>query len=316
MKSLVFIPNSVRCLHGRLIWGPLLSLGLTFPCFGLEPEPRMWNHLPVDANFGGIAFARTEADIYFDPTLRLEDVELTQDTWAGKYIRTFEVWEKSARLDITQAYQAAKWTGLLNGVPASTSRHGWSDTLVRVAVNFYGAPPLRDKAFNAYRAAVDKETIVGFAMVLRLPTGHYEEDKLLNLGENRVVFRPQLGVIHSRGSWTTELTGEVALHAENNNFFNGNSLKQKPLYFVHGHLIYTLSPGQWAGGSLGYNYGGETGVNGVYQDDVRQNVGWKLSYAHPINPALGLKVSYVGSRTEESTGFDSDTLVVDLSFAW
>ncbi|MBW0147181.1 transporter [Marinobacter arenosus] len=276
----------------------------------------MWNHLPVDANFGGIAFAHTEADIYFDPTLRLENVELTQDTWAAKYIRTFEALGKSARLDITQAYQRAKWTGLVNGVPASTSRVGWSDTLVRVAMNVYGAPPLRGQEFARYRATAGRETIVGVGLVLRLPTGGYEEDKLLNLGENRFVFRPQLGVIHSRGNWTTELTGEVALHAENDDFFNGNSLEQEPLYFVHGHLIYSLGPGQWAGISLGYNHGGESRINGVDQDDVRQNVGWKLSYAHPVTPVSGLKVSYVGSRTEETTGFDAETLVVDLSFAW
>ncbi|MBW4934137.1 transporter [Marinobacter sp. F4206] len=139
---------------------------------------------------------------------------------------------------------------------------------------------------------------------------------MLNLGENRFVFRPQLGAIHSRGNWTMELTAEVALHAENDDFFNGNSLKQDPLYFVHGHLIHSFRPGQWAGVSLGYNYGGESRINGVDQDDVRQNVGWKLSYAHPVTPASGLKVSYVGSRTEEETGFDAETLVVDLSFAW
>ncbi|MBW4934138.1 hypothetical protein [Marinobacter sp. F4206] len=136
----------------------------------------MWNHLPVDANFGGIAFAHTEADIYFDPALRLENVELTQDTWAGKYIRTFDVWGKSSRLDIAQAYQTAEWTGLLNGVPASTSRTGWSDTLVRVAMNLYGAPPLYGEAFARYRATAGRETIVGVGMVLRLPTGDYEKD--------------------------------------------------------------------------------------------------------------------------------------------
>jgi len=43
----------------------------------------------MDTNFGGLAYAYTKADIFFDPTLSLEDVEMKQDTWAGKYIRTF-----------------------------------------------------------------------------------------------------------------------------------------------------------------------------------------------------------------------------------
>jgi hypothetical protein len=40
------------------------------------------------------------------------------------------------------------WTGILDGAPASTTRNGSSDTFVRVAVNLYGAPPLRGKAFR------------------------------------------------------------------------------------------------------------------------------------------------------------------------
>jgi len=34
------------------------------------------------------------------------------DTWAGKYIRTFSLLDKSARIDITPAYQKATWTEL------------------------------------------------------------------------------------------------------------------------------------------------------------------------------------------------------------
>jgi len=276
----------------------------------------MWNHLPADSNFGGFAVAHTEADISFDPTLLLVDVEMKLDTWAGKYIRTFELFEKSARIGIAQAYQKGEWTGLLNGTPATASRSGWSDTLVRVAINLYGAPALRGKEFGVYRSTVGVETIVGAALVVRLPTGKYQEDKLLNLGQNRFTFRPQLGVIHTRGKWTTELTGEVAFYTKNDAFFNGNTLEQKPLYIVHGHLIHTIKPGQWLAISLGFDYGGENTLNGVDKDDTKRDIGWKLSYAHPINRTLGFKVSYLGTRTKELTGLDSDTLIGSMSFAW
>jgi hypothetical protein len=270
----------------------------------------------MDKNFGGFAFAHTDADIFFDPTLLLENVNLTLDTWAVKYIRTFELLEKSSRIDITQAYQKGEWKGLVNGVPASTSRNGLSDTFVRVAMNLYGAPPLRGKEFGAYRSNVKITTIVGVALTVRMPTGNYQEDKLLNLGQNRFAFRPQLGVMHTRGKWTAELTGEVAFYTKNDEFFNGNTLEQKPLYIVHGHLIHTFKPGQWASISAGYDYGGEYRLNGVDKDDTKQDIGWKLSYAHPINRSLGITVSYLATRTQVSTGLDSDTLAVSTSFVW
>lgn len=293
-----------------------LAIGMVFPCFALDPEPRQWNHLPMGTNFAGVAYAYTEADIFSDPALLLEDVEMQLDTWAGKYIRTFDLFNKSSRIDITQAYQQGKWSGLLDGTPASISRNGWSDTLVRVAMNLYGAPPLRGKEFARYRSGVDVETIVGLALAVRLPTGEYKKDKLINLGNNRFTFRPQIGVAHVRGKWAVEATGQVAFFTDNDEFFNGNTLEQKPLYIVYGHLIRTFRPGLWASVSLGYDYGGERTLNGVDKDDTQRNIAWKLSFAYPINRMAGVKVSYVGTRTKESTGFDSDTLAASVSFAW
>ncbi len=289
---------------------------IALPCFALDPDPRRWAHLPIDANFGGFAFAYTEADILFDPTLSLEDVKMELDTVAGKYIRTFEVFKRSARIDITQAYQEGKWTGLLEGVPASTSRSGLSDTFVRVAINLLGAPPLRGKEYGIHRANANIETTVGVGLAVRLPTGDYQEDKLINLGQNRFAFRPQLGITHTRGKWSTELTGEVAFFTKNDEFFNGNSLEQKPLYIVHGHLIYTTTPGHWVSFSLGYDYGGEYTVNGIDKDDTKQDIGWKLSYAYPINRTSGFKITYLGTRTQEDVGFDSETLALSASFLW
>jgi hypothetical protein len=113
-------------------------------------------------------------------------------TWAFKYIRTFEMLQKSARIDFTQAYQEGRWSGLLNGAPASITRSGLSDSVLRFAINLYGATPLEGKEFAAYRAKLDVETIFGAALVVHLPTGDYMNDKLINLSTNRFTFRPGL----------------------------------------------------------------------------------------------------------------------------
>jgi hypothetical protein len=294
----------------------LMSIGLQFPCYALDPEPRRWNHVPVGSNFIGAAYVYTEADIAFDPVLKLENVDLQMNTWGAAYIHAFELFNKSTRIDITQAYKKATWTGLLDGTAASTSRSGWSDTLVRFGINLYGAPALRGEEFFAYRAKQKVETIVGVGLVMRLPTGNYQEDKLLNLGQNRFVFRPQLGFVHNHGKWTTELTGEVAFYTDNDEFFNGNTLEQKPMYILIGHLMRSFKPGQWLGVSFGGEYGGEFTLNGVDKDDTKFNAGWALTYVHPINRQAGIKFKYVGIRRKELTGFDSETFVVSGAYAW
>src|ERR1017187_3169195 len=97
---------------------------------------------------------------------------------------------------------AADWPLI---TPATVDRNGLADTSVRFAVNLLGAPPLAGKEFAEYRAKTDSETIVGVGLVLQLPTGQYYDDKLINLGNNRFAFRPQLGVVHNFGKWSGEL---------------------------------------------------------------------------------------------------------------
>lgn len=294
----------------------VISISLVFPCYAMDPEPRNWNHVPIDTNYFGAAYAYTDADIAFDPVLKLENVNMKMSTWGVAYVRTFELFDKSARVDIAQAYQEAKWTGLLDGTPASTSRSGWSDTLVRFGINLYGAPPLRGEEFFAYRATQDVETIIGVGLVVRLPTGDYEEDKLLNLGENRFVFRPQLGLVHNNGKWTTELTAEVAFYTDNNEFFNGNTLEQKPMYVLITTVMRSFNPGQWLGVSFGAEHGGESTLNGVDKDDTKFNVGWALNYVHPISRQASIKFKYIAIRRENSTGYDSNTLAISGAYAW
>jgi hypothetical protein len=300
----------IWCLYVFLI------LGLPSLCLAQELEPRRWSHLPTGKNFAGGGYVYTEANILFDPVLRIENVEMEMHTWALKYIRTFELFQKSARVDVTQGYQEGRWTGLVDGVPSSIKRNGLSDSVLRFAINLYGAPPLEGKEFSAYRAKVDVETIVGTALVVQLPTGDYMDDKLINLGTNRFTFRPQFGVVHNRGKWSMELTGAVWLYTDNDDFFNGNKFEQDPYYTIQTHLIYTFRPGFWTAASAGYGYGGESTVSGVEKNDRRETLAWALSFGFPITRQLGVKVIYLATRSQKSIGQDTDSIGGAFSILW
>lgn len=300
----------VWCLYVFMI------LGLPILCFAQELEPRRWSHLPTGTNFAGGGYVYTEADISFDPVLRIENVEMEMHTWAVKYIRTFELFQKSARIDFIQGYQEGRWTGLVDGVPRSIKRSGLSDSVLRFAINLYGAPPLEGKEFAAYRAKANVETVFGTALVVQLPTGNYMNDKLINLGTNRYSFRPQFGVVHNRGKWSMELTGEVYLYTDNDDFFNGNRLEKDPYYTFQAHLVYTFRPGIWAATGAGYGYGGESTVSGVEKNDLRENLAWAVSLGYSITRQFGVKVAYLGIRTQESVGQDTDSIAVGFSIFW
>lgn len=305
-----------RSLHGLLAVALILAAWVP-QCRALDLQPRRWSHLPVGMSFAGAGYAYTNGDIAFDPVLLLEDVEFDMHAGAISYIHTFAILGKSARIDLLQGYADAKWTGLVDGVPASTRRTGFSDTNLRFAMQLFGAPPMKGKEFRAYRAAIaDCETVVGIGLVLQIPTGHYEEDKLLNLGSNRFTIRPQLGVVHNRGKWSMELTGSAWIYTDNDDFFGGNTLELNPLYTFQGHLVYTFRPGLWLGAGVGYGFGGESTLNGVGKDDRKGNLGWGVRMGIPINKQVGLTIGYLGLSRRVPVGIDSDTVIVGLSFRW
>jgi hypothetical protein len=267
----VTIKPSVRHLIPCLLLFALLS-----PCRAQELEPRRWSHLPTGTHMAGVGYAYTSGDVFFNPVLKLQDVEVDLHTVLAKYIQTFELLGKSARVDLIQGYQDGHWTGLLDGEYAETGRSGLSDSVVRLSVNLLGAPPLQGQDFAAYRAATEQETIVGAGLAVHLPTGRYFEDRLINLGGNRFVIRPQLGVVHNRRKWSTELTGAAWLFTDNDEFFNGSQLENDPLYTVQGHVVHTFRPGLWLSGGASFGYGAESRIDGVSKDDQKENLLWAV----------------------------------------
>lgn len=295
----------------------LLGLWLgALPCHAQDIEPRRWSHLPLDTNFLGVGYAYTTGDIFLNPVLQIEDGKFDLNTYSLKYIRSFELFDRSARIDITQNYESGDWSGIRAGQPVSTARDGWADTTVRFAINLLGAPPLAGKEFVDYRARTDCDTIIGAGLAMDLPTGEYLDDKLINLGNNRFAFRPQLGLVHQRGKWTGELTTSASVFTDNDDFFNGKRLEQDPVYFTQAHLIYNFTPGLWLGASMGYFFGGTSTIDGTSSNDRQSDLGWALSMGIPITRNFGVKVTYIGIRTLTNTGTDTDTFALGCSVMW
>jgi hypothetical protein len=190
------------------------------------------------------------------------------------------------------------------------------DPRIRFSINLLGAPPLKGKAFLRYRQGNPVTTTVGAAISLRLPLGQYSEDRLINLGENRAVLRPQLGVLHQRNNWQFELTGSVFLYQHNDEFFLEQHLERDPLWFVQGHVIHTFKPGWWASVSAGYAHGGRSWIDGNPKLDDSRTSYYALSLGMPINRQQSIKFAYVMSDTHISVGSDTGSLVLAWSVNW
>jgi len=273
---------------------------------GQDVEPRRWTPLPAGLNVVGAGYAHVEGDVFFNPVLQVEDASVSGQATAISYVRSFSVGEKLLRLDVIVPWANMRWSGLLNGASATVSRVGLADPSIRLSMILAGGKP--DKLAPSH-------TVIGAAIKINVPLGEYLDDKLLNLGENRFVVRPQIGVLHTRGKWSYELTGSVFLYGDNDDFYGGSKLQQDPLYAVQSHIIRTFArPGYWVALSAAYGRDGRSTVGVAKADDSRRLFLSALAAGIPVGRKQGIKFAYVRSRTNTPTGGDVDTLSVGWSY--
>ncbi len=118
---------------------------------------------------------------------------------------------------------------------------------------------INDKAKNQYLAAT---------WLFFVPTGEYNPQQLLNIGENRYKSTLNIGYIQKLSDdFYIELSPELALYGDNSNSI-GRKIEQNPSYALTTTLRYNQTPQLTLFGGFQQNYGGETAVDGVAQDDA------------------------------------------------
>lgn len=293
----------------------ILSIGLSpfFNALSQEVEPRRWSSIPLGFNAVGAGYVYTEGDVFFDPLLGVEDATYKGSTFVGSYIRPFKLWNKLARVDVLIPFASAKWEGLLNGVPASVQRTGFKDPRVRFSLNLTGPPPTGPKELQEYRMKNPVFTTFGVSLAITFPFGEYFNDKLINLGDNRFVFRPQAGMVHYWGPWSFELTSSVLFYTNNNDFLNGLTQEKNPMFAAQTHLIRQLGKKYWASVSAGYNQGASSTVNLQSNNDQRANFLAAFSFGFSFAGTQGLKAAYVLSDTQRDAGSTTNSLLISWS---
>ena len=144
---------------------------------------------------------------------------------------------------------------------------GLGDPRFRFSFNLFGAPALSAKDFANYQ----QDLIVGVSFQASAPLGQYDNSKLLNLGNNRWSFKPELGISKAWGPWTFEVAPSVTFFSDNTDFLGGNRFAQAPIYAVQAHLLYTFQSGVWMALDGIYFAGGHTTLNGVRSDNEQRN---------------------------------------------
>ena len=274
-------------------------------------EPRSYSNAPVGVNFLIAGYAYTRGGLSLDPALPVSDVHLRSSSLVAAYARALDLWGVSGKFDIIAPYTSLTGSAEYAGQPVQRDVSGLTDARVRLSANFYGAPALAPSEFRSYQ----QDLIVGASLQVSIPWGQYDDSRVVNLGNHRWSFKPELGASKSLGPWTLEFAAGATFYTDNRDFYGGRVREQRPLYSFQGHAIYGFASGAWSSLDATYFAGGRTTVDGLLDNNLQSN--WRVgaTLVLPVDVRNSVKL-YASSGVWARTGNNYDLISVAWQYRW
>lgn len=276
-----------------------------------ELEPRSYTNTPIGVNFLVAGYAYTEGDVVTDPSVPLSDAAVEVHTAVLAYARSFGLFGQSAKIDAIVPHSWVDGSATFRGARQERVVQGFNDPRLRLSVNVFGAPALTLPAFLEWR----QDLIIGASVQVGLPLGQYDEDRLVNIGNNRWLFKPELGISKALGPMIVEVTPSVTLYTDNGDFFGGRTREQAPLYAVQGHLIYRVREFLWGALDATWYGGGRTTIDGEKNDDRQSSARLGATLALSVTRHHSVKL-YGSKAVATRIGGDFDLFGLALQYRW
>lgn len=276
-----------------------------------EIEPRAFSNIPIGVNFLIAGYGYAEGGLVTDPSLPLENAKLQTHTTLLAYAHALDIGGQSGKVDVILPYGWVSGTAEYLGEHRERDVSGFGDLRLRFSLNLYGAPALPLKEFASYH----QDMIIGVSVQASVPSGQYDPKKLVNIGANRWFIKPELGLSKTWGPWTLELATAATFFSDNNDFLDGKTREQDPIYSVEGGFIYGFHNGIWVALNGTYFTGGRTTVDGITDNDLQSNSRAGVTIALPVDRRNSVKL-YASTGISTRIGSDFDTIGAAWQYRW
>ena len=239
------------------------------------------DYIPLDPGTTLIAayYNYTSAtDLYLDGDTGSEDVDFSANIamFRPVYYTKIGPYVVDPQLIIPFGHQSLDGSAV-GGMEVSSS--GLADPIVTATIWF-----INDKKAKRW---------LGLTPFVTLPIGEYDDDKSVNLGANRWAFKPELGFVQGFNNYFFELIANCEFYTDNDEYSSRKvTLEQDPLYTLESHLSYNFTDSFYISGDYFYHNGGETTVDGISQDDEKDNHALQLSLGFMVTPSYQLLLKY------------------------
>jgi len=207
--------------------------------------------------------------------------------------------------------------GMTPGDLFSQSASGYADPTIQLDVNLFGTSPLKS---TVDLLNYEPTWTLDAAVMLALPIGQYDDDKLVNMGLNRwwgriaFPFKYHFGVFAPGYMSSFELTPSVWLFGGNDEFL-GQELENDPIWQLEAHLTHDFTRTFFGSLDLLYRAGFQSEINGVEMGEDLDigDVGFTLNYQ--ITDNLTVRTSY-SSNVFGDDDLNNSVLRVQFVYGW
>jgi len=281
--------------------------------------PRAYIITPVHSNALTVSYGIYTGNLNFDGSVPITDATARASIPALSLFHSFNFFGRSANFVASVPYGVANFRGTVLGSETNVYRSGLFDSVYRISVNLVGGPAMDLKDYRKWK----QKTIVGLSLRVVAPTGQYDSTKLINFGNNRWAFKPELGLSRRWGRWVVDAYGGAWFYTTNPKFFSENQYNpgvtaqnQAPIGAFEGHLSYDVKPRLWASLDGNFWFGGATSLNGVENpaSELRNSrIGGTVSF--PISKHQSMKFSY-NNGAYIKYGGNFQNITVAWQYSW
>ena len=234
------------------------------------------------------------------------------------YAHTFTLFDRAAMVAVLLEMGRLSGEVAEAGRTISSSARGFGDPTVEFDVNLIGPKAQKNLAdLTPYQPGFSLDFIAD----LVVPIGEYDDDRALNLGQNRWCGRLGFPVVWQFGPWvpgrrtTLELLPAVWLFGPNDDFV-GTTLETAPLFQVDAHLTRDFTNRFWASLDGVWYTGGAATIHGV-EGEKLNNLGVGLTLGYQINESLGVTFGYKSTIGDQAPGdLQMDGFMVSVVYGW
>lgn len=216
------------------------------------------------------------------------DAELDTAVSVFRYVAYTKLMGKTFDYQVIQPYGHVEAGGSVKALGSAT---GFADTIF-VATLW----PIENHETGTY---------LGISPYIYAPTGEYDADRPINLGENR--WRGVLQAVFSQKlseKWVGEIAGDVTLYGDNDDNAAGR-LEQDPTWRVQAFARNLIDDANEANLRLMYVKSGETQVGGIDRNDDGGTLSTMVTWRHNFKPSLQF-LTQVGTDLTVDNGFKED----------